>query len=87
MPNNSLASISRKGLTGHWSKYGGNHHDIFESQNEDFSFWICQSCGREFNKEFKPYFYQWPEGEYIRVCGKCVSEDCVVLKIRLEVEF
>jgi hypothetical protein len=76
-----------KGLTGHWSKYGGNIVDVFESQHEEFLTWFCQSCKGEFNKEIKPFFYEWPEGEYIRVCGSCVHDDCILLRLRVAIEF
>lgn len=84
---NSRASLSMKGLTGHWTKYGGNVVDPFESQNEEFKTWFCQSCNHEYSREMQPYFYEWPEGEYIRVCAKCVHEDCILLRIRVEIEF
>lgn len=84
MIGNSRASVSMKGLTGHWTKWGGNVVDPFESQNEEFNFWFCQSCNNQFGKEIQPYFYEWPEGEYIRVCGKCVHEDCYILRIRIK---
>ena len=81
----SLASIGpRKGLTGHWSKWGGNRHDVFESQNEVFTEWYCQSCNRQLGAEMQPFFFEWPEGEFIRVCGICANNDCVELKSRVE---
>lgn len=84
MVGNSRASISMKGLTGHWTKWGGNVVDVFESQNEDLSHWFCQSCNRRIEKDVTPYFYEWPEGEYIRVCKDCLEGDCYILRIRVE---
>ena len=85
MANLSLASISMKGLTGHWTKWGGNVRDVLESQNELFLNWFCQSCNRELGKDMSPFFYEWPEGEYIRVCGICINDDCSALKDRVEI--
>jgi len=78
----SLASLSMKGLTGHHSKYGGNRPDIFESQHEEFDHWYCQSCSREMTKEIAPYFAEFPEGEYIRVCGVCINNDLILIETR-----
>lgn len=82
---NSLASISMKGLTGHWTKWGGNVHDVFERQGEEFTNWYCQSCNKELSRELKPYFYEYPKGEYIRVCAVCVSNDCMIIRVRVEI--
>lgn len=79
----SLPSISLKGLTGHWTKYGGNVHDVFESQGEEFINWFCQSCNRELGREMQPYFYEYPTKEYVRVCAVCISDDCIILKRRV----
>ena len=81
----SGASISYKGLTGHWTKYGGRVYDPIGRQDEDFSNWYCQSCHREMTEEMPPYMYEFPEKEYIRVCAICVSNDCKTLKIRMEI--
>lgn len=79
------ASLSFKGLTGHWSKWGGNVQDVLSNQEETFEHWFCQSCTREMGKELPPYFYEFPIGEYIRVCGICISENCIQVRRRTRV--
>lgn len=82
MSNPSLASLSFKGLTGHWSKWGGNIQSVLTNQSETFDHWFCQSCRREMGKELQPYFYEFPKGEYIRICAVCLNEGCVILEQR-----
>lgn len=82
---NSLASLSLKGLTGHWTKYGGNVHDIFERQNEEILNWYCQSCGGEQDKSLTPYYFEHPKGEYIKICNTCMINKADKLKIKIEV--
>lgn len=80
----SLASISLKGLTGHWTKWGGNVHDVFSRQNEEITNWFCQSCNSEQDKEITPFFFEYPDKEYIRICQSCQTNGCLILKSRIE---
>jgi hypothetical protein len=77
---------SYKGLTGHWTKYGGALYTIYPNQwDRPEVEWICQSCAKEQPKELNPYLFEYPEKEYIRVCSPCFAEDCLKLKKRLGV--
>ena len=71
--------ISR-GSTGHWSKWGGSRMDLVQ---ELTNIWHCQSCRSPQPRDLTPYKYEYPQGEYLRVCGPCIADDCMVLKVRL----
>ncbi len=75
---------SYKGLTGHWSKWGGRRMSVIESQNAEITdTWTCQSCGHEQPKEMSPMKYEYPENEYIRVCSVCYFTNCNTLFERI----
>jgi len=71
---------NQKGLTGHWSKWGGGFKDVVQEQVEDT--WRCQSCGKEHPHELPPLEYPLFTGEYIRICPLCFLDDCKSLKER-----
>lgn len=53
--------------TGHWSKYGGGR--LQEIVN--LPTWVCQAC-QEMQTDCLPsYLFQYPEGEYIKICVMC----------------
>lgn len=70
-----------KGATGHWSKWGGARMDVIQAEVSDV--WHCQSCRNQQPKDLSPYKYEFPKGEYIRVCAPCIVDGCSSLKIRL----
>lgn len=74
--------ISR-GATGHWTKWGGARMDVIQEEVSDI--WACQSCGGNQPKTLSPYKYEFPAGEYIRVCAPCIVDGCAVLKTRIGV--
>lgn len=83
---NSLASLSLKGLTGGWSKWGGPADSIVKEKIVDE--WTCQSCGQKQPASLNPYIFKYGD-LYLRVCNKCLNNGCVVLlrrKIEMEVE-
>lgn len=53
--------------TGYWSKYGGGklveHAQLPE--------WKCQSCGEMQFNVLPSYLYEYPQGEYIKICTMC----------------
>jgi YgiT-type zinc finger domain-containing protein len=53
--------------TGHWSKYGGGR--LVEII--DLPTWNCQSCHELQINCFPSYLFQYPEGEYIKICVMC----------------
>lgn len=75
---------SYKGLTGHWSKWGGRRMSIIESQNAVIDdTWVCQSCGHDQPKEISPFKFEYPEHEYLRVCSICYFTNCNTLFERI----
>ena len=70
-----------KGPTGHWTKWGGARMDLIQEDIGDM--WNCQSCGDNQPNALSPYKYEFPEGEYIRVCATCISNGCAALKERI----
>lgn len=68
------------GLTGYWSKWGGVRQSVVKDEIE--TEWFCQSCTSVFPVELTPYRYEYPQGEYIRVCAACLNNDCECLKKR-----
>lgn len=78
---------SFKGLTGSWSKYGGKRQRITYNQHGLASakeIWSCQSCGHQQPPALSPVLYEFPLGEYIRICGICFREDCGELRRRID---
>jgi hypothetical protein len=75
--SNMLKLKSYKGLTGHWTKWGGREFDLMDAQNEEKrDTWFCQCCGREFPIELSPYKVRvTDESGYIRICAICYLED------------
>lgn len=53
--------------TGHWSKYGGGR--LVEIV--DLPIWNCQSCQEPQVDCLPSYLFQYPEGEYIKICVMC----------------
>lgn len=52
-----------------WSKWGG---PLLGLVQEDLTKeWICQACGEKQTDKLSPYMYEYPQGEYIRICSKC----------------
>lgn len=77
---------SYKGVTGHWSKWGGRRMSVIESQNGGVDdFWRCQSCGDLQPEALSPYKYEFPAGEFIRVCAPCIADHCTSLHDRVGV--
>lgn len=75
---------SYKGKTGFWTKWGGRKMSIVESQNAVLpDFWYCQSCNDMQPKELPCYHYEFPEGEYIRICSVCYATGCQPLLKRI----
>lgn len=72
--------ISR-GMTGHWSKWGGANKDVIQENLSKE--WACQSCGDIQPYALTPYKYEYPKGEYIRVCWICYNNGCLILLSRL----
>lgn len=74
-----------KGITGHWSKWGGRRYDLIAGRQDSIlqNIWNCQSCGEQIPNEFTPYKYEYPEGEFIRVCSVCLIDNCQILRERL----
>lgn len=101
MAYESLASISStrgywkgshyisKGMTGHWSKYGGVIREVVITQYGVVgvdSEWACQSCGVMQPVDLTPYLWKHPdaeaETERLRVCAKCFNDECYDLRRR-----
>lgn len=68
------------GFTGHWSKHEGARMDVVQELSD---VWYCQSCNARQPKDLTPYKYEYPQGEWIRVCGPCVAEECIIFRERL----
>lgn len=79
---------SFKGLTGHWTKWGGRRYDLVADRQDSIvpEIWSCQSCADQQPFEITPFKYEYPEGEYIRVCAICYADNCEKLFKRLENE-
>ncbi len=60
--------------TGGWSKYGGARHGAIKESFDDS--WFCQSCGSMQPHTLKPFLYEFLPGEYVRVCAKCLQDEC-----------
>lgn len=76
---------SFKGLTGHWSKWGGARRDVYSGEGGTKLLeeeWFCQTCGEKQPKELPPYLYLY-NLEYIRVCAVCFANHCQELFARL----
>jgi hypothetical protein len=70
-----------KGFGGYWSKWGGARMSVIQ---EDLSpVWFCQSCTEPQPIELTPYKFEYPKGEYIRVCAECIREGCIKLVQRV----
>lgn len=56
-----------KSNTGYWSKWGGGRYV------EDISLpeWKCQSCGETQVNVLPSYTFEYPTGEFIKVCVMC----------------
>lgn len=73
-----------KGLTGHWSKWGGRVYDVLDNQfTEVREYWYCQSCNQPIPVSLSPYKYEYPQGDYIRVCAVCLADGCRILHVRV----
>lgn len=70
--------MSKKKVTGGWTKYGGGRAVVTEIRGE----WTCQSCGEAEPMGVPSYFYEFIAGEFMRICSACVSEDCMDYKGR-----
>lgn len=70
-----------RGPTGHWTKWGGARMDLIQEDIGDT--WTCQSCGDNQPNALSPYKYEWPEGEYIRCCARCIADNCQALRDRI----
>lgn len=53
--------------TGHWTKYGGGR----KQEIVDLPTWVCQSCHMLQTNCLPYYLFQYPLGEYIRICVMC----------------
>lgn len=76
---------SYKGQTGFWTKWGGRRYSLADNQyGEVEDIWYCASCTQSQPKELSPYKFEYPEGEYIRVCAQCFANACRSLYKRLQ---
>lgn len=82
LPTQQPNQQSYKGLTGHWTKYGGGREEVFKDKN--IKEWTCQSCGFLYPIQLSAYLYSFQTWGHIRVCALCFSSDCTPLKERLE---
>ena len=74
--------VSYKGKTGFWSKWGTeDHRSLMQVEVEDV--WSCQSCRVQQPKDIRPFLFEYPIGEFIRVCSLCVTDNCAKLSTRL----
>lgn len=73
--------VSYKGIIGKWTKYGGAANNFVQADVGEE--WACQSCGARHPKVLSPYRFEYPEGEWIRVCATCLFEECRALFNRL----
>lgn len=71
-----------KGMSGGWSKYGGPRNNA--KKEKITGNWNCQSCGKVFSEQIKPYIYEYIDEEYIRVCATCCNNECEILHVRLK---
>jgi hypothetical protein len=77
---------SYKGMTGGWTKWGGRVYGVAARQDEIPVDWVCQSCAEQYPAIMPAYKFQYPKGEYIRVCAICYFEKCIRLINRLMFE-
>lgn len=69
-----MEKISYKGLTGHWTKYGGVRISAVLHQYERKENWYCQLCGEEEPFCLPPYKVKVSDiEEYINVCPICFA--------------
>jgi len=79
---------SYKGLTGHWSKWGGRRDNVYVNQyGVIIDDWVCQSCGKQQTKDLTPYRFEFYPDEYIRVCAICLYDGCEKLKKRVHASY
>ena len=86
LSKDSKSHYKKTGITGYWTKYGGVRRFATVNQYDDpyiTDGWICQSCTRQQTKELPHYPFEYPEGEFIRVCSDCFHTGCLTLKSRL----
>lgn len=78
-------TISYKGLTGGWTKWGGRRYGVLTDRQDSTlpDVWVCQSCSKDQPRGVPPYKYEYPEGEYLRVCGICYAKECIDLMLRI----
>lgn len=71
-------SISYKGITGQWTKWGGRRYGLVADRHDSEvpNIWYCQSCNDPQPNDLSPFKFEYPEGEYIRVCAICLSNGC-----------
>lgn len=84
--NNKKYKTKLKGLTGHWTKWGGSMSEVSVNQHGRVipqKEWACQSCGKAQPPQLTPYRYEYPPNEYLRVCSVCFSDKCTELFKRL----
>jgi hypothetical protein len=84
---NSLATLSLKGLTGGWSKHGGASDSLIKEKIHGE--WNCQSCAKIQPESLNPYIFQYGD-LFLRVCNKCINNGCVILlkrKMVMEIDF
>jgi len=65
-----VTTITSKKLTGGRSKYGGGRNGLIKANPNGE--WYCQSCGLAHPPSDSPYMFEFSEGEFIRICNKCL---------------
>lgn len=80
-----MGSGNLKGTTGGWSKHGGPRSNA--KKEKLTGDWVCQSCGKNFSMNIKPFIYEYLIEEYIRICATCCNDDCAVLRKRLKTDY
>jgi hypothetical protein len=64
--------MSYKGLTGHWTKYGGYRMSLAANQKARVENWYCQICGREQPSLIPPMKIKIVNlDEYLNACSTC----------------
>ncbi len=56
-----------KSNTGFWTKWGGGRY----VEVIDLPEWSCQACNDPQVDVLPSYLFQYPEGEYIKICAMC----------------
>lgn len=56
-----------KSNTGYWSKYGGGRY----VEETHLPIWFCQSCNLPQVNVLPSYLFEYPTGEYIKICTLC----------------